>query len=316
MKIRQMRQIIEVSNSESINKAAQKLYMSQSALSASIHAAEQELGQPILKRSHNGIEMTDFGKQFVATSQKILELYDELLRETAPGDGNKLEVSSQFLKYMDTVFLRCCGSVAGGQSSSRLAKKTPGAVCRDVIQKNSELGIIVTPTQRRDIVFRVLNENELEHYLLWTDECVCMVGRKNPLYDAERTSVRQQELDQYLRLAYEKEDDWWGADVFHKDQHSLFPSTGVLRISDSGSYEQVLQESESYFIGIYSNRVHEKIPFYDNIRPLPISDVSYPYDTILVCRKNWKLTPIAKRFVQELCTAGDRGYEDLLCYRR
>ena len=89
MKIQQMRQILAVSNSESINKAAQKLYMSQSALSASIHSAEQELGQPILKRSHNGIEMTDFGKQFVETSRKILELYDELLRETAP-ESNQL----------------------------------------------------------------------------------------------------------------------------------------------------------------------------------------------------------------------------------
>ena len=83
MKISQMRQILAVSESESINKAAQKLYMSQSSLSASIHSVEEELGQTILNRSHNGIELTDFGKKFVDTSRKMLELYDEMLRETA-----------------------------------------------------------------------------------------------------------------------------------------------------------------------------------------------------------------------------------------
>lgn len=48
MKIQQMEQIMEVYTCKSINKAAQRLYISQSALSASINAAEKELGRQIL----------------------------------------------------------------------------------------------------------------------------------------------------------------------------------------------------------------------------------------------------------------------------
>jgi len=297
MKIQQMRQILAVSNSESINKAAQKLYMSQSALSASIHSAEQELGQPILKRSHNGIEMTDFGKQFVETSRKILELYDELLRETAPESNHTLAVSSQFLKGVDYVFLQCCQEIDGGRNS-RLAKKMPGAVCQDVVAGISEVGVIVTPTEGRDGVFRVLEEKGLVGHLIEVNECVCMVGKSNPLYDTEKDRISCQDVSPYRRMAYDREDDWWGMDVLQRSL-TLFPTTGILRISDSGSFEQILRESDCYFIGIRNEKKHASIPFYEDIRAIPFSDIQYPYDTIWVCRKNWKLSAAAKRFLRE-----------------
>ena len=81
MKIRQMRQILEISENESINRASRKLYISQSALSASISSVEEELGQQLLVRSHSGIELTEFGKKFVEASRQILEIYDRLLLE-------------------------------------------------------------------------------------------------------------------------------------------------------------------------------------------------------------------------------------------
>lgn len=296
MKIRQMRQIIAVSGSESINKAAQKLYMSQSALSSSIHSAEEELGRTILKRSHNGIELTDFGKKFVATSEKILMLYDQLLRETEAAEDDRLEISSQFLKGVDYIFLQCCQ--ANGGRNSRLAKKTPGAVCQDVVSGNSELGIIVTPTKKRDTVFRILEGKGLAHHLVDVNESVCMVGQNNPLYHTEKESISCRELAPYRRLAYDREDDWWGEDIFQKAL-LRFPDAGVLRISDSGSFEQILRESDCYFIGIRNEKKHASIPFYDDIRVLPLSDISYPHDTIWVCRENWKLSSAARRFLRE-----------------
>ena len=296
MKIRQMRQILVVSESESINKAAQKLYMSQSSLSASIHSVEEELGQAILNRSHNGIELTDFGKKFVDTSRKMLELYDEMLRETALAENDRLEISSQFLKGVDYIFLQCCQ--ADGGRNSRLAKKMPGAVCRDMADGNSELGIIVTPTDERGSVFRVLEENGLVGCLIDVNECVCMVGQNNPLYHGERDSISYEELRPYRRVAYDRENSWWGADIGQRSV-SLFPSAGTMRISDSGSFEQILRESDCYFIGIRNEKKHASIPFYDGIRVLSFSDIAYPYDTIWIRRKNWKLSDAAKRFLRE-----------------
>lgn len=58
MKISQLQQIVEIVSCGSINKAAQKLYISQSGLCASLNAVEKELGQKILHRSYNGITLT------------------------------------------------------------------------------------------------------------------------------------------------------------------------------------------------------------------------------------------------------------------
>ena len=70
-------------------------------------------------------------------------------------------------------------------------------------------------------------------------------------------------------------------------------------VAYSGSFEQILRESDCYFIGIRNEKKHASIPFYDDIRAIPFSDIQYPYDTIWVCRKNWKLSAAAKRFLRE-----------------
>ncbi len=72
MQIKQLEYFVEVANSSSINQAAQKLYISQQALSASLTAFEKELGYPILLRSKQGVELTSRGKQILIEAEDIL----------------------------------------------------------------------------------------------------------------------------------------------------------------------------------------------------------------------------------------------------
>ena len=57
----QLNYIMEIYSCGSINKAAQKMFLSQSTLSSSIRELERELGIKIFKRSNKGIELTDDG---------------------------------------------------------------------------------------------------------------------------------------------------------------------------------------------------------------------------------------------------------------
>ena len=65
MTTKQLKQFLEVYRCSSINKAAQNLYISRSSLISSINALEEELGQPLLRRTHSGISPTDFGTQVI-----------------------------------------------------------------------------------------------------------------------------------------------------------------------------------------------------------------------------------------------------------
>ncbi len=69
----------EILNEKNISKAAEKLYISQSALSQQIFNLEKELGYPLFVRGRGTkeIELSEEGRHFLPIAQKWLDLYDE-----------------------------------------------------------------------------------------------------------------------------------------------------------------------------------------------------------------------------------------------
>ena len=55
----------EVAKTQSINKAAENLYISKSALSTAIKNLETEFGVPLLNRSVQGVTLTEAGEMVV-----------------------------------------------------------------------------------------------------------------------------------------------------------------------------------------------------------------------------------------------------------
>ena len=310
MKIRQMRQILEISENESINRASRKLYISQSALSASISSVEEELGQQLLVRSHSGIELTEFGKKFVEASRQILEIYDRLLLETTSENATQLSVSCQYLKYVGSIFLRCSAEFADSRNSFRYAEKVRGEVCKDVMNGTSDIGIIVPPTDCRERVMRMLESQELECHLITTDKARCLVGPKNPFYRKKAGVIRRDQMADYQQIQYEHARLDWEREVF-PTEGSVFPNRGVLFISDSGSFQNILKETDSIFVGLYNEKAYSSNKYYSDIRVLDIEDMDYCYDTMWVCRKGWHLTPFARKFLRDIYAAVGRPAEDI-----
>ncbi|CAN4010952.1 Acetyltransferase (GNAT) family, partial [Dysosmobacter welbionis] len=66
MTFQQLSFVVEVANCESINKAAERLYTSQSNVSNSIKALEEELGIQIFLRTKKGVSVTEEGREFLS----------------------------------------------------------------------------------------------------------------------------------------------------------------------------------------------------------------------------------------------------------
>ena len=88
----QLNYIIEIYNCGSINKAAKKLFLSQSSLSSSIRELEQELGIEIFNRSNKGIALTEDGKEFIMQIRPIVE--QQKMVENYYADKNNCDFSS------------------------------------------------------------------------------------------------------------------------------------------------------------------------------------------------------------------------------
>lgn len=74
-----------VAQLKSVSRAAEKLFLTQSAMSARVAALEEELGTLLLDRRDKRFRLTVAGTRFVGYAQKLLELQREVKAEMGAG---------------------------------------------------------------------------------------------------------------------------------------------------------------------------------------------------------------------------------------
>lgn len=72
-----MNYLYEVYKEGSFSKAADKLFISQPALSATVKKVEKKLGAPIFDRSRSPVRLTECGKKYIKIVEQIMEMEEE-----------------------------------------------------------------------------------------------------------------------------------------------------------------------------------------------------------------------------------------------
>jgi DNA-binding transcriptional LysR family regulator len=78
MTLVQLRHLISLARSGSFSRSAESLFLTQPALSRSIRALEEEMGQPLFDRIGRRSELTPFGQEVLARARQIVFEADEL----------------------------------------------------------------------------------------------------------------------------------------------------------------------------------------------------------------------------------------------
>lgn len=81
MDFRQLQYLTAVAEHRNVTKAAESLYISQSALSHYIRKTEEELGVQLFDRSTTPISLTYAGKCYIASARRILMENERLMKE-------------------------------------------------------------------------------------------------------------------------------------------------------------------------------------------------------------------------------------------
>ncbi|HEU4655885.1 MAG TPA: LysR family transcriptional regulator [Capillimicrobium sp.] len=76
MELRQLRYFVAVARHGSFTRAAEELWLTQSALSQQIRRLENEVGVPLLARTSRGAELTAAGEQLLARAERALAEVD------------------------------------------------------------------------------------------------------------------------------------------------------------------------------------------------------------------------------------------------
>ena len=74
MDLKQVRSFVEVARVKRFTEAAERLHLSQPAVSAQIRALEKDLGAELLERTTKRVRLTEKGRQFYTYAVRIMEL--------------------------------------------------------------------------------------------------------------------------------------------------------------------------------------------------------------------------------------------------
>lgn len=154
--------MIAISEEKSLSKAADKLFISQPALSQQLKKLESELGTPLFVRKNNSLSLTDAGRIYINGGLSILHIKQEALKKLAHMNYN----SANFIRfgYAPVNAIECLPAfrqeypdveISTRQYNSQEAKEA-------LIQNRLDVAVVLTSTlQHGGLEFLPLCKDEL-----------------------------------------------------------------------------------------------------------------------------------------------------------
>ncbi len=119
MDLEAVRSFIEVKNTRSLSKASKILHISQPALSKQIQRLEADLEVTLLKRSAQGVELTEAGELFIKRMLPILEHIHEVKAEMKKFQ-EKRNISIGILPSLAAHYISKCKDTLGDGFRNRM----------------------------------------------------------------------------------------------------------------------------------------------------------------------------------------------------
>ena len=85
MEFHQLRYFVEVARLGHFSRAAAACFVSQPSLSQQLRKLEDELGQPLIRRTRQGARLTDFGAQLLPRARRILQEAEQIAGDAQAG---------------------------------------------------------------------------------------------------------------------------------------------------------------------------------------------------------------------------------------
>jgi DNA-binding transcriptional LysR family regulator len=166
MDTRQLAAFCAVMERKSFSLAAERLGVTQPAVSLQIRSLEERLGTQLLDRSGRRVEPTEAGLRLYASAQKLLALEDQLLAEVAGDDSGEvsgtLELGASTGPGGTVVPLLVCEfGELHPNVRVRLSVFDTQTVVEQVAERALELGVVGAARRHRGVVFEPLFRDEV-----------------------------------------------------------------------------------------------------------------------------------------------------------
>jgi DNA-binding transcriptional LysR family regulator len=301
MTIDQMNYVLEVERTRSINKAANNLFISQSALSLAIQNLEKELGQQIFVRTNRGVIPTSYGKSLIRYITPIqMQLHqvdtifsknkaDNMMSFTLANDG--FQVASDafldlFLKYESVgVYMKQLDSYDDEAKSL-------------VSNGQADVGFMRLWSCYKKIEKQQLNAMGLIYQQVCNVGLAVVVGPHNPLYYKEIKYVSPDMLKDFPIIQY----GFMNAGPYNDiiDRVGLAHSDTKVVSSSRAVVSELIAKTDAYYLTADTFIYYEDEEYATNKRNFPLQDTDIRAELGWISQRGNSLNPLALEYIKLL----------------
>ena len=305
MNLLHMKYAVTIADTNSINKAAEKLYVGQSALSRAIKELEAGLGVTLFERSAKGMTLTADGEVFVRYARTVLKQVDEIENMFNEGTAGKkrFSVCVPRASYIADAFVRF-SKLIGEKGEYELFYKETNSMraVKNILAEDYKLGIVRYAENYDKYYKEMMEEKGLSYKLVTEFSYVLCMSRDCPLAAAE--NVTSDDLREYTEIAHA--DPYVPSLPYAEVKKEELPDNSRRRIFvfERASQFELLAKNPETFMWV-SPVPQELLDRYGLIQR-SCEQNGRVYKDVMIHRRDYTLSELDELFVSELVKAKRR----------
>lgn len=299
MTLQQLHYAITISETGSLNKAAEILYVAQPSLTGAMQELEKELGITIFHRSGRGVSLTGDGMEFITYARQVYYQYEMLMGQYGK-DGKrkkKFGVSTQHYSFAVKSFVEMVKQFNTEEYEFAIRETKTKEVIDDVITSKSEIGIIYLSDFNRKAIEKILRTNDLTFHKLIECDAYVYLWKGHPL--AKCSSISFDTLRDYPCLTFEQGANssfYFSEEIFSTNQYSR-----TIRVNDRATMLNLMIGLNGYTLcsGIICEELNGSdyiaVPFETDENTSPsVMEIGY------IIKKNVILSSMGELYISEI----------------
>ncbi|MCR5778608.1 MAG: LysR family transcriptional regulator [Lachnospiraceae bacterium] len=299
MTLQQLQQIITIADSNSMNEAAKKLFISQPNLSQVVKDVEQSIGTTIFIRSNRGIKLTPEGIEFIGYARQVVEQYALLEKKYIGKETKKIfSVSTQHYSFAVKAFVETVKLVGMENFEYAIHETRTHTVIDNVKNFKSEIGVLYLSDFNKNVLTKIFSENGLKFKELFTCDTYVYMWNRHPL--AGKSAISMEELKGYPCLAFEQGSS--NSFYFAEEMKSTDEYIKLIRADDRATMLNLMVGLNGYTL--CSGIISEELNGTDYVAIPLVAEENEKMHIGYIKHKAAKLSDLGEIYIQELLKIG------------
>ena len=300
MTLQQIHYALTISELGSMNRASDRLFVSQPTLTKALKELESELGITIFRRTSRGVTATNEGTEFLMHARQLYQQYELICSKYHDASSVKRRfcVSTQHYSFAVNAFVETVKKFDLLKYEYAIRETRTYDVISDVGTLRSEIGILYINDFNRKMMEKLFRDLDLEFHHLIKCSPYVYISRGHPL--AGQKAITLEELEPYPCLAFEQGEN--GSLFMAEELLSDHEYERIIKACDRATMLNLMTGLNAYTLcsGIICEELNGDgflaVPF----TPPEGESLSTEMEIGYICKKNTILSPIGEAYIEDI----------------